>query len=92
MKTLTPDIVIIDDKLADGSGLDFAREIKSQNSSVRTVIFSTTDTPHVALEAIECGAMGFVSKTGAAQPLASISASLLLIKSSRDPLHAGQTA
>ena len=41
-------------------------EIKSQNSSVRTVIFSTTDTPHLAFEAIECGAMGFVSKTGAA--------------------------
>lgn len=39
MKKLTPDIVIIDDKLADGSGLDFAREIKSQNSSVRTVVF-----------------------------------------------------
>ena len=66
MKKLTPDIVIIDDKLADGSGLDFAREIKSQNSSVRTVVFSTTDTPHLALEAIECGAMGFVCKTGAA--------------------------
>ena len=63
----TPDVIIIDIKLPDGSGLELTREIVSANPLARVVVFSMSDTPMLAIQAIESGAKGYVSKN--ANPL-----------------------
>lgn len=59
-----PDVSVIDINLPDGSGLELTRDIVAQDPSARIVVFSMSDTPMLALQAIECGAKSYVSKNG----------------------------
>lgn len=59
-----PDIVIIDINLPDGSGLDLTRELLAHNRDTKIVVFSMSDAPMLAMQAIEYGAKGYVSKNG----------------------------
>jgi DNA-binding NarL/FixJ family response regulator len=55
-------IAIIDTDLPDGSGLEFVRAMRSEHPSVRVIVLSPDSTPVQAMQAIEAGAMAFVSK------------------------------
>ncbi len=55
-------IAIIDTDLPDGAGLEFVRIMRSEHQSVRVIVLSPDSTPVQAMQAIESGAMAFVSK------------------------------
>jgi len=64
IKEHSPDVSVIDINLPDGSGLNLTREILAEDPSAKVVVFSMSDTPMLALHAIECGAKSYVSKNG----------------------------
>ncbi|SFV37022.1 response regulator transcription factor [Hyphomicrobium facile] len=64
MKEEEPDVTVININLPDGSGLELTREFVAQIPEVRIVVFAMSDTPMLAIQAIECGAKSYVSKNG----------------------------
>ena len=64
LKADAPDVTIVDINLPDGSGLELTREIVDEDPAARVVVFSMSDTPMLAIQAIECGAKSYVSKNG----------------------------
>ncbi len=65
----SPDVTIIDINLPDGSGLELTREFVARDPSARIVVFSMSDTPILAIQAVQAGAKGYVSKTGGSTDL-----------------------
>ena len=59
-----PDVSVIDINLPDASGLELTREFVAQDPDAKIIVFSKSDTPMLAVQAIECGAKGYVSKSG----------------------------
>ena len=59
-----PDVVVLDINLPDGSGLDLLRDLLAQDPLARIIVFSMSDAPMLALQAVELGAQGYVSKNG----------------------------
>lgn len=64
MKHHRPDVSVIDINLPDGSGLELTKEFIRDDPEARIVVFSMSDTPMIAIQAIECGARSYVSKNG----------------------------
>lgn len=58
-RDLQPDVVLLDVRLPDGSGLDAARAMQAWPSPPQVVLTSTAD---YADEARHCGATGFIPK------------------------------
>jgi DNA-binding NarL/FixJ family response regulator len=56
---LRPDVVLLDVRLRDGSGVDVARTMRAWTAPPVVVLMSTAD---YAQAARECGAVGFISK------------------------------
>lgn len=69
MVSASPDVTIIDINLPDGSGLELTREFIARDPGTRIVVFSMNDTPILAVEAIQSGARGYVSKNGGSMDL-----------------------
>jgi DNA-binding NarL/FixJ family response regulator len=59
-----PDICVIDINLPTVSGFELSRRILERAPEARIIMFSMNDDPAFAARAIECGARGYVSKTG----------------------------
>ena len=57
-----PDLAIIDLSLADGSGLDLIKRIKTRNASVKMLVLSMSDESLYAERALRAGALGFLHK------------------------------
>ncbi len=53
MKEQSPDVTVIDINLPDGSGLELTREFVARDPDARIVVFSMSDTPMLAIQAIE---------------------------------------
>jgi DNA-binding NarL/FixJ family response regulator len=68
---LEPDVVIVDVTLADGDGLQLARELRDRYSDVGIVILASRDQDDALFRALEIGASAFVSKTAPLQELLS---------------------
>jgi len=64
LKERALDVVVIDLHLPDGSGLEFIREIRQRRPQTKVIVFSVTEEAPMAMQAIDCGAHGFVSKNG----------------------------
>ncbi|NOT69867.1 MAG: response regulator transcription factor [Hyphomicrobium sp.] len=62
LETETPDVIVLDINLPDGSGLDLTREIVRADPNAKVIVFSMSDAPLLAIQAIDCGAKGYVSK------------------------------
>jgi signal transduction histidine kinase/AraC-like DNA-binding protein/CheY-like chemotaxis protein len=60
----TPDIILSDIMLPDGSGLDLLRDIKSSNDSrhIPVAIFSARSSAEIRLEALQAGAAAYFTK------------------------------
>lgn len=59
-----PDVTVVDINLPDGSGLEFVRAGLAMSSDAKFVVFTMSDAPIIAMEALEIGAQGYVSKNG----------------------------
>lgn len=59
-----PDVIVVDINLPDGSGLDLLRDLLTEDPAARIIVFSMSDAPMLAIQAVELGAHGYVSKNG----------------------------
>ena len=59
---LLPDIVILDIRLPDGSGIEVCREIQSQNSEIRILILTSYSDEEALFGSIMSGASGYLLK------------------------------
>ena len=59
---LRPDVVSLGTSLADGSGLDLARELRDRFADLGIVVLTSKDEDDVLFRALETGASAFVSK------------------------------
>jgi len=56
-------LAVVDNELADGSGLDFLKEIKERIPSLPVVMLTGAGSEEIAIEAFRCGASDYVVKT-----------------------------
>jgi DNA-binding NarL/FixJ family response regulator len=61
-RDLSPDVVLMDARLPDGSGIDACREILSDNPRTRVLFFSSYTGKQTVFMAMVAGAHGHVSK------------------------------
>ena len=66
---LKPDIVLLDIRLPDGSGVEAARDILAACPSTRVLFLTSFADDHTVLEAILSGAQGYVLKDIASEAL-----------------------
>jgi two-component system, NarL family, response regulator DevR len=59
---LHPDVVLLDVRLPDGSGLDACREILREQPSVRVLILTSNATDELIHQAVVAGAQGYLMK------------------------------
>lgn len=59
---LRPDLAIVDVSLKNASGLDLARDLKTQNPNLLLLVVSMHDEAMFAERALRAGAMGYVMK------------------------------
>jgi len=59
VRTLRPDVVVLDVRLPDGSGVDLTTVVTRSSEPPAMVLTSTADHAQAALE---CGATGFIAK------------------------------
>jgi DNA-binding NarL/FixJ family response regulator len=58
----TPDIVVLDVRLPDGSGIDVCREIKERWPDTKVLILTSYAVDDILMEAYDAGASGYVLK------------------------------
>lgn len=66
---LKPDLILLDIRLPDGSGVDAAREILARCPTTRVLFLTSFADDHTVLEAILAGAHGYLLKDIASQTL-----------------------
>ena len=59
---LMPDVVVLDIRLPGGSGVDACRQIKEKRPETRIIMLTSYPDDEMLLEAIACGADGYVLK------------------------------
>jgi two-component system response regulator DevR len=59
---LLPDVVVLDIRLPGGNGLDACRQIKTNHPEIRIIILTSFPDDEMLLDAIACGADGYVLK------------------------------
>lgn len=70
-----PDIVLLDLRLPDVSGLEILRRLKAAGSTIKVIVVSSHDSDHVIRQALALGARGYVFKrAGVVQLLAALKA------------------
>ncbi|HEX2060907.1 MAG TPA: sigma-54 dependent transcriptional regulator, partial [Thermoanaerobaculia bacterium] len=57
-----PDVVLCDLMLPDGSGIDFVREVKTQNPAIVFVMITAHTSTRSAVEALKAGAIDYIAK------------------------------
>lgn len=59
---LQPDIVVLDDRLPDGTGIEVCRNLRSTDPDVKCLILTGWDEQHAVRAAVLAGASGYVLK------------------------------
>jgi len=57
-----PDVVLLDVRLPDGSGIDVCRDVRSQNPQVKCLVLTAYDDDEALSAAVIAGASGYVLK------------------------------
>ncbi len=79
------DVVIIDDQVDGGAGLQLVRELAAGDEPVRFIVLSSRSHLDAAVEAMRCGAVDFVVKPFVARELADrVTAAVGLVRRLRD--------
>jgi two-component system, NarL family, response regulator DevR len=60
--SLQPDVLLLDIRLPDGSGLDYCRELKATHPNVRVLILTSESTDSLIYKAVLAGAQGYLVK------------------------------
>lgn len=71
LSAFSPDVVLIDYHLDDGTGVDVAEALHAFNPQIRTIFVSRSGGDSIRLRALEAGAMGFIHKSEAATAIVS---------------------
>lgn len=61
-ETLAPDVVVLDIRMPGGNGLDACRQIKERRPSTKIIVLTSFPDDEVLMDAIACGADGYVLK------------------------------
>lgn len=61
-RKLAPDVVLMDIRLPDGSGIDACRQILARSPDQRVLILTSVVDDHLVLQAIRAGAHGYLLK------------------------------
>jgi DNA-binding NarL/FixJ family response regulator len=64
-----PNLLIVDVHLVGASGIEFVKTALEQDDSLRALIISGDPDPSIVVEALRCGAHGFVRKVGGTEEL-----------------------
>jgi DNA-binding NarL/FixJ family response regulator len=59
---LAPRVLVLDDELPDGSGLDLCRDLRELSPETRVVVLSARETQEAVVEAMQAGAVGYLLK------------------------------
>jgi two-component system, NarL family, response regulator DevR len=59
---LRPDVVVLDGRLPDGTGMEVCREVRSVDPSIRALILTSYDDDDALFSAIMAGAAGYILK------------------------------
>jgi len=62
VRTLDPDVAIVDLSLADGNGLDLVKRLAAQYNALRILVCSMHDESLFAQRVLNAGAMGYINK------------------------------
>lgn len=62
MMLYTPSLVLLDENLPDGNGLDLLGEIKGANSSIKVIMITANDTDMDIVNGLESGADDYITK------------------------------
>ena len=68
-RTYQPDLVIMDIRLPDGSGIEATREIRAENPAIRVLILTSYPDEEAVFAAIVAGASGYLLKKTRARDL-----------------------
>lgn len=71
LRSLEPDVVLVDYRLPDGIGTAVARELMSQRPDVKVVIVTAAEDEAILTEALEVGCCGCVRKSAGIEELVS---------------------
>lgn len=63
MAATSPDVVVLDVHLPDGSGIDLCRRIRSDHPEIRCLMLTAFDDDAASVAAVVAGASGYVLKT-----------------------------
>jgi DNA-binding NarL/FixJ family response regulator len=69
LKTIFPDIVVMDISMPGKNGLEIVKELKQTNPEIKTLVLSMHPEERFSVRAIKAGALGYVSKESAADEL-----------------------
>lgn len=87
-RRLEPDVVLMDLRLGDGSGVDACREIVSRSPHVRVLFLTSYDDSEAVLSAVFAGAHGYLLKEIGAERLIDAVVTVGRGRSILDPLAA----
>jgi DNA-binding NarL/FixJ family response regulator len=66
---LKPDVILLDVRLADSNGLDFARQLQRYEFDSRVIILTSYDNEEYLLQAAQAGVYGYLLKNTSAEIL-----------------------
>jgi two-component system, NarL family, invasion response regulator UvrY len=69
LKTVFPDIIVMDISMPGKNGLEIVKELRQNNPEIKTLILSMHPEERFSVRAIKAGALGYVSKESAADEL-----------------------
>ena len=62
LPALAPHVLVLDDQLPDGSGLDLCRELKDLSPGTKALVLTSEESEEVIVEAMRAGAVGYLLK------------------------------